>query len=99
MKIKNRIIIKNKPIIILEEFKFFLNIHKEILKRKYIKEKKYYINSDDNIDKKINIEIKKKMNKIEDSNKDLEKLKEDLYDKNEIELDKYEKKIKSYLSK
>jgi len=35
----------------------WLNIYKEVLKRKYIKEKKN-INGDDNIDKKMNIEIK-----------------------------------------
>ena len=80
----------------VEKAKSELNIYKEVLKRKYIKEKKeFYINKEDNIDKKIIIETKKVNNKIEDFNKDeLDKFEEELYDKNEIELDKYEKQLK-----
>ena len=83
----------------VEKAKSELNIYKEVLKRKYIKEKKeYYINKEDEFDKKMNIEMKKKNNKIEDFNQDeLDKFEEELYDKNEIELDKYEKKLKSDL--
>ena len=81
----------------VEKAKSELNIYKEVLKRKYIKEKKeYYINKEDDIDKKININTKKSNNQIEDFNKDeLDKFEEELYDKNEIELDKYEKELKA----
>ena len=74
-----------------------LRIYKEVLKKKYLKEKKeFYITLEELYGKKNILEKRKLQDNIINLNKELiERYEEDLFDKNEIELNEYEKKIKS----
>ena len=74
-----------------------LRIYKEVLKKKYLKEKKeFYITLEELYEKKNILEKRKLQDNIINLNKELiERYEEDLFDKNEIELNEYEKKIKS----
>jgi hypothetical protein len=76
-----------------------LRIYKEVLKKKYLKEKKeFYITLEELYEKKNILEKRKLQDNIINLNKELiERYEEDLFDKNEIELNEYEKKISNLM--
>ena len=89
--------LKNLKKFYVDRAKSELRIYKEVLKKKYLKEKKeFYVTLEELYEKKNILEKRKLQDNIINLNKELiERYEEDLFDKNEIELNEYEKKIKS----